>query len=248
MVVNERLIVKRVKTGVPGLDGILHGGFIKGSNVLVTGEAGTGKTILCMQFLHAGAVKYNEPGIFITLEELPDEIRREALQFGWDFESLEKENKFALIDAASAKAGLPTDEKYAVRRGFTINDLAEQIYNAATAINAQRIAIDSISGLELREDDLSAIRTAIFKLSTLLRELKVTSIITSEMIEGASYTRYKVEEFIAQGLIILYLNEEEGELKRSLLVRKMRSTAHSLRRYPFEITSKGIVVLPEESL
>ncbi len=244
----KRQVLQRIKTGIPGLDGILHGGFIQGNNTLITGGAGTGKTLIGMQFLYNGVIESNEPGVFITLEEIPKELRREALQFGWDLTTLEKQNKLAIIDAASARAGLPTDEAYAVRRGFGINDLAEQIYMAANKINAQRVTIDSLSALGLRFDDLAGIRTAIFKLSALLRELSTTSLMTSEIVGQGTYSRYGVEEFVAQGLILLYLDEKEGELRRSIIVRKMRSTAHSLKRYPFEISSRGIVVMPGEEV
>ncbi|MHA1408999.1 MAG: ATPase domain-containing protein [Candidatus Odinarchaeia archaeon] len=244
----EKPTYDRVKTGIPGLDGILHGGFIRGNNILVSGAAGTGKTIFCMQFLNAGIINHNEPGIFITLEELPKELRREALQFGWDLKKYEEENKLIIIDAASARAGLPTDEPYAIRRGFDINELAEQIYAAASKINATRICLDSVSSLDIRFNDTQALRTAIFKISALLRELGTTSIMTTEMSDNSFYSRYGVEEFIAQGLILLYLKEQDNEMRRSLIVRKMRSTAHSLRRYPFEISSVGIVVMPSEEI
>ncbi|MHA2407126.1 MAG: ATPase domain-containing protein, partial [Candidatus Ranarchaeia archaeon] len=170
--------------------------------------------------------------------------RAEAKQFGWNFKNLEKQKKVIIIDAASSKAGLPTSEKYALRRGFDINILAQEIYRASKEINATRIAIDSISALGIRFDDPSAVRNAIFKLSSLLRELNVTSVMTSEMVTPNEYSRYGVEEFIAQGLMLLYLTEEAGELKRTLLVRKLRGTSHSLKRFPFEISARGLVVMP----
>ncbi|WEU40753.1 MAG: ATPase [Candidatus Odinarchaeum yellowstonii] len=244
----EEIIFDRVKTGIPGLDGILHGGFIRGNNILVSGSAGTGKTIMCLQYIVSGIMNYNEPGVFVTSEELPYELRREALQFGWDLKKLEEEGKLIIIDAASAKAGLPTDEKYAIKRGFEVNELAEQIYTAVNQIQAKRLVLDSLSGLDIKINDPQALRVAIFKISALLRELGVTSIMTSEMLEDHSFSRYGVEEFIAQGVILLYLKEQDGELRRSLIVLKMRSTAHSLRRYPFEITSLGIVVMPGEEI
>lgn len=237
-------MIERIKSGIPGLDGILHGGFVKGTNILVSGGAGTGKTICCMQFLHAGAAKYDQPGIFITLEEKPREIRREAKQFGWDFEKLEQENKLIIIDAASSKAGLPTTEPYTLRRGFDISTLAQEIYKATKQIDAQRIAIDSLSGLGIRFESQTAIRNAIFKLASLLGELQTTSLMTSEITGKNGYSRYHVEEFIAQGIIVLYLNEENGELRRSLVVRKLRFSSHSLKVYPIEIGSRGIVIMP----
>jgi KaiC/GvpD/RAD55 family RecA-like ATPase len=244
----EEILFDRVKTGIPGLDGILHGGFIKGNNILISGSAGTGKTIFSMQFLVSGIINYDEPGIFITLEELPKELRREAGQFGWDFKKYEKENKLIIIDAASAKAGLPTDESYAIRSGFDINELAEQIYAAASKIKATRVVLDSISSLDIRFNDAQEMRTAIFKISALLRELGITSVMTTEMADNYFFSRYGVEEFIAQGLVLLYLKEQDNEMRRSLIVRKMRSTAHSLRRYPFEISSIGLVVMPSEEI
>ena len=235
---------KRVKTSIPGLDGILHGGFIQGHNVLLSGSAGSGKTIFSLQFIINGATLNDEPGIFVTLEERPKEIRAEAKQFGWDLKELEEQKKVIIIDAASSKAGLPTGEKYALRRGFDINILAQEIYRASKEINASRIAIDSISALGIRLEDTSTVRNAIFKLSSLLRELNCTSVMTSEMTGEYEYSRYGVEEFIAQGLILLDLNEEGGELKRTLLVRKMRGTTHSLKRFSFEICEKGIAIMP----
>ncbi|MHA1916808.1 MAG: ATPase domain-containing protein [Candidatus Ranarchaeia archaeon] len=235
---------KRVKTSIPGLDGILHGGFIQGHNVLLSGSAGSGKTIFSLQFIINGATLNDEPGIFVTLEERPKEIRAEAKQFGWDLKELEEQKKLIIIDAASSKAGLPTGEKYALRRGFDINILAQEIYRASKEINASRIAIDSISALGIRLDETSTVRNAIFKLSSLLRELNCTSVMTSEMTGEFNYSRYGVEEFIAQGLILLDLSEEGGELKRTLLVRKMRGTSHSLKRFGFEICENGIAIMP----
>ncbi|MHA1786349.1 MAG: ATPase domain-containing protein [Candidatus Helarchaeota archaeon] len=235
---------ERVETGIAGLDKILHGGFLPGQNILVTGGAGTGKTIMCMQYLYNGAVKYNEPGIFVTLEEMPNELRSEAQNFGWDLKKLEDERKFAIIDAASSKAGLPTGEKFALRRGFDVNILAQEIYRTTKEIGAKRVVIDSIAGLGMQFEGTINIRTAIFRLSALLREIKCTSLMTSEIPANNVFTRYGIEEFIAQGVILLFLDEEAGELKRSLIVRKVRGTAHSLKRYPLEISEHGVIVMP----
>lgn len=235
---------QRVETGIPGLDDILHGGFLSGQNILVTGGAGTGKTIMCMQYLYNGAVSYNEPGIFVTLEEMPNELRSEAMNFGWDLKKLEEEKKFAIIDAASSKAGLPTGEKFALRRGFDVNILAQEIYRTTKEIGAKRVVIDSIAGLGMQFEGTINIRTAIFRLSALLREIKCTSLMTSEIPANNVFTRYGIEEFIAQGVILLFLDEEAGELKRSMIVRKVRGTSHSLKRYPLEISKEGIIVMP----
>ncbi|MBS7246781.1 MAG: ATPase domain-containing protein [Candidatus Jordarchaeales archaeon] len=242
------MVIERVKTGIPGLDEITNGGFIKGTNVLVTGGTGTGKTIFCTQSLYYGAKDYDEPGVFVTLEERPDDIRREAMQFGWDLKKLEEDGKLIIIDAASSKAGIPTSEPYALRRGFDISTLAQEIYKATKEINAERVVIDSLSSLGIRFESLTAIRTAIFKIASLLNDLNTTSLLTSEITSKNELSRFGVEEFIAQGIIVLYLNEERGELKRSLVVRKLRFTKHSLKVVPFEISDKGIIILPSSGI
>ena len=237
----------RVSTGIPGLDSILHGGFIKGTNILVLGGTGTGKTIFCTQYLYNGATIYNEPGVYVTFEERPKELRLEAKQFNWDLRALEEKNRLVIIDAASSKASIPSDEAYAIHRDLDMNILAQEIYRATRKVDAQRVAIDSLSAIGIKFEDSTAIRTSIYKLSTLLRELNVTSVMTSEMPyeSGSGQTsRFGVEEYVAQGVIVLYLREEDGELRRSLVAQKLRASSHSLRRYPFEVSSRGITVMP----
>jgi len=105
----------RVKTGVKGLDELIGGGLPKSSSILLSGEAGTGKTIFSLQYIYSGAKDYGEPGIYVTFEEKPDELRREALQFGWDLKKYEDEKKIVILDAASLRVGVPTDENFYVK-------------------------------------------------------------------------------------------------------------------------------------
>ena len=74
--------MERIKTGVPGFDGLIEGGIPKGRSVLVSGATGTGKTIFCMQYLYNGAKQFKEPGIYVTLDERPNLIREDVLRFG----------------------------------------------------------------------------------------------------------------------------------------------------------------------
>ena len=98
--------MNRTKTGISGFDELIGGGLVEGSTVLVSGRAGTGKTIFGLQFLYNGASKFNEPGVYVTLETRPRDLRLEAKQFGWNLEELEKKKVFVMIDAASSRAGL----------------------------------------------------------------------------------------------------------------------------------------------
>ncbi|MFX1520091.1 MAG: ATPase domain-containing protein [Promethearchaeota archaeon] len=238
--------IERVKTGVPGLDKLLHGGFVKNSSIVVTGGVGTGKTILSLQYLWGGAKEYGEPGLLITMDESPSELRREAAMFGWDLQKLEEENLLAIVDVATPRAGLPSDERYTLRE-FDMPKIIETIYNTQKVIQAQRAVIDSLSALGFRHSEnesLSKIRSSIFQLTAFLNELEMTALMTVEAPENSSMSRFGIEEFLAQGVIQLFLNgDETGNLQRSLIVRKMRATPHSLQRYFFEISDKGIVIL-----
>ncbi|MFW9833356.1 MAG: ATPase domain-containing protein [Candidatus Thorarchaeota archaeon] len=232
----------RTKTGITGFDDLIGGGIVEGSTVLLSGQSGSGKTIFGLQFLYNGITKYDEPGVLVTLETRPDEIRAEATQFGWNLHDLEQNNSLIIIDAASSKAGLPTSQKYALRRGFDMTTLAEEIYRAIDETKAKRLVIDCISGLGIRFNEPSEVRNELHRISALLRELKVTSLFISEIIEPDSQSRAGVEQFITQGLITLNLSESSGTLKRDLLIWKMKQTPHSLKKHPFKIGKSGIEV------
>jgi KaiC/GvpD/RAD55 family RecA-like ATPase len=234
--------MSRAKTGIAGLDDLIGGGLIEGSTVLLSGGTGSGKTIFGLQFLFNGAANYSEPGIYVTLETRPKDLRLEALQFGWDFEQLEKNKSIVIIDAASSKAGLPTSEKFALRRGFDIGSLAEEIYRAVDEVKARRLVFDCVSALGMKSDDPSEIRNELFRISALLRELGVTSLLISETVTPTSLSRAGVEQFVTQGLITLNLTEFSGVLKRDMLIWKMRQTSHSLKKHSFTIGKSGIHV------
>jgi len=234
--------MKRVKTGIPGLDSLVEGGLVEGSSVLLSGPAGSGKTVFGLQFLCTGARTYDEPGVFVTLESRPDELRAEALQFNWDIEKLEQEKAFVLIDAASSKAGLPTSENHALRRGFDLSTLAQEIYDAVEEVRANRVVIDSLSALNIDFDETSNVRKEIFKLSALLRELGVTSILVCDTVSPNTLSRTGVEEFVTQGLILLDFGVANDKLNRNLLIWKMRRTAHSMKKHRFVISENGIKV------
>ena len=235
--------IKRVKTGIPELDKLLHGGYVKNSSIVVAGGVGTGKTILSLQFLWTGAKKYDEPGLLITMDESPSELRKEAAMFGWDLKELEDENLLAIIDVATPRAGLPSDERYALRE-VDLRQIIETVYNTQKEMNAQRAVIDSLSALGFRYESLGKIRSSIFQLTAFLNELEITTLLTTESPNNSVMSRYGIEEFLAQGVIQLFLKDDEtGNLQRSFIVRKMRSTPHSLNRYFFEISEKGIVIL-----
>jgi KaiC/GvpD/RAD55 family RecA-like ATPase len=217
----------------------MDGGFVSGSTLLLSGRSGSGKTIFGLQFLYYGAKEHDEPGILVTLESRPKEIRDEALVFGWNLAELESQNKLIIIDAASNKAGLATSEKFALKRGFDLTTLAEEIYTAIQSIGAKRVVIDCLSGLSIRFSEPSDVRNAVFRISALLSELGVTSILIGETLNSTDHSKAGVEQFLTQGLIVLNLDENDSGLERNLVIWKMRQTTHSLKKHPFIIDKTG---------
>jgi KaiC/GvpD/RAD55 family RecA-like ATPase len=241
-----KYVVERVKTGVPGLDDLLNGGFPKGTTVLVTGPTGTGKTTFAVQFVYRGAELYDEPGVIVTLEERAQDLRREMLSFGWDIEKYEREGKIAIIDGVSSIVGLPSEEKFALEDGLNVEGFLRYVYRVVKSINAKRLVVDSIPSIAIRLKEEKDIREVLLRLNTILLEMGVTSILTTEAEDPKSgkISKYGVEEFVSRGVILLDLIEKDVELKRYLLIRKMRETKHAMKKYPFEITEDGITVYP----
>jgi KaiC/GvpD/RAD55 family RecA-like ATPase len=221
---------QRIKTDIPGVDELIEGGLIPNSLTLVTGTTGTGKTLFSSQFLWNG-IKQNQPGLYVTFEEPPENIKKNVLNFGWDFSKPEKQNKILFV-------------RY---DPFHVEDIYELIESNIKKINAQRVVIDSVSALGLYIRDAPEIRRMVLNTSLLLRKLKCTSLLTSEILpEQKSLSRFGVEEFISDGIIVLYHTRTDSQYARSMTVWKMRGTKHSLKLHPYQITDKGIEVYPKE--
>jgi len=239
--------VKRVKTGLPGMDEILNGGFPKRNVVLLAGGPGTGKTIFGMQYLWAGISQYNEPGIYVALEEHPVQVRINMEQFGWDVRQYEENGKFAIVDGFTAGIGEAAKrEKYVVRAPDDIQILVDVIRMAIRDIGAERVVVDSVTTLYLTKPVVA--RNTVLQIKKLLSGMGCTAILVSQVsVTDRGFGGPGVEH-AADGIIRLDLEEVRGELQRSLIVWKMRGTAHSMRRHPFEITDKGIKVFPDKTV
>ena len=241
--------MERTKSGVPGFDEIIGGGFPKGTCCLVTGTAGSGKTTFAVQFLVNGIMQFGENGVYVSLEERPKDLRKEMINLGWDLEKLEHEKKLAIIDAGSSRDGIRSNEQYALNVGprLNISALSAHIFEIYKEINAKRIVIDSIPSLQLRLKDEAEVRRATSLLTNLLLEMGKTSLMITEIADPHEFSRYGFEEYVTRGVIVMRLIPQYGELKRTIQVMKMRGTNHSTRTYPMEITSQGIVVQSQKS-
>lgn len=227
-----------MKTGIPGLDELLNGGIPKGSNVLVSGGAGTGKTILTTQFLYNGATQFGDAGLFVTLEGNIRDIAWNMESFQWDIKSLQDQN---LLTIYRLNLGYLKDKS-------TIEDKIEEqlmeIEKEVKEINAKRLVVDSttVFGAYL---DASILRTTLFKFADRLKSLGCTTMLTSEtQPTKTSFSAYGVEEFVADGILALYFTPPN----RSLFVRKMRGTRHDKDPHPLDISEGGISVNPRDKI
>jgi KaiC/GvpD/RAD55 family RecA-like ATPase len=218
----------RIESGIPGLDPLIQGGFLPNSVNLITGETGTGKTLFCAQYLWYGLQK-GDTCLYISLEEDPEDVKADALQFGWDFEKFEKKGLFKIIYHDPAQ----------------VNNLGSVIIDEIKRMNVKRLAIDSTSIIGLTIESQSQIRKLLYNIIGTIKRTECTAFLTSEIPEGTKQlTRFGVEEFVVDSVIVLnYLEYAAGGgLDRSLIIRKMRRTKHGKEVYPMDITPKGIVI------
>ena len=236
-------MVERIKTGIPGFDEILNGGIPKRNVVLLPGGPGTGKSIFGQQYLWSGLQK-GEPGILVTLEEHPVQVRINMKQFGWDVRKYENEGLFAIVDAFTAGIGEAAKrERYVVRDPTDVGLLIDVLREAIRDTGAQRVVVDSVSTLYLTKPSVA--RSIVLQLKKVLSGMGTTSILVSQVSVTERGFGGPGVEHAADGIVRLDLDEINGELIRSLIIWKMRGTKHSMRRHPFEITDKGIIVYPD---
>ncbi len=238
--------IERVKTGIPGLDELIEGGFPKGDTILIAGKAGTGKSILATQFIYKGVTEYNEPGVLVTLEEPPRLIRRNMLRFGMDLQKLEKEGKISIVDLSPSKEATPaTMVEYP---SFDLSGLQAIILNHVKKINATRVVLDTLSIMAYKFRSRDILREEFFKLAANITRTGCTLLITSEIpAQEGGLGVFDMEAFLASGVIVLY-NEKISDTSRSrsIEVLKLRGSKHSSRIHSMRITDEGIRVWPGE--
>ncbi|MCM1983356.1 circadian clock protein KaiC [Lyngbya confervoides] len=235
----ERVAVRKIQTLIEGFDDISHGGLPKKRTTLLSGTSGTGKTLMAVQFLYRGIIDFDEPGIFITFEESPTDIKQNALSFGWDLDALIDQGKLFILDAS------PDPEGQDIVGSFDLSALIERIQYAIQKYKAKRVAIDSVTAVFQQYDAAPVVRREIFRLTARLKRLDVTTIMTTERIEEyGQIARFGVEEFVSDNVVILR-NVLEGERRRRTIeILKLRGTSHMKGEYPFTITEDGINIFP----
>jgi circadian clock protein KaiC len=231
--------VQKIRTLIEGFDDVSHGGLPIGRTTLVSGTSGTGKTLFAVQFLHNGIQQFDEPGIFVTFEETTADIVKNAISFGWDLQALCDAGKLFILDAS------PDPEGQEVVGNFDFSALIERIQYAVKKYKAKRVSIDSVTALFQQYDSASLVRREILRLVSRLKQIGVTTIITTERIdEYGPIARFGVEEFVADNVVVVR-NVLEGERRRRTIeILKLRGTTHMKGEYPFTITHEGFNIFP----
>ncbi|MEK6943639.1 MAG: ATPase domain-containing protein [Nanoarchaeota archaeon] len=227
----------KVKTGIKGFDKLVDGGFPRGKSILLSGTPGTCKTIFALQFLHNGAMESKEKGLYISFEERTQSLKNQALQFGWDFDKLEKSGMVKIISIPPKSIKEST---------------AAEIIKMANEGNIKRLVVDSLSVLSInapttytKVSELTniSIKRFMYRFINDLRDSNsnITSLLISQTTNG-QLSRDTVSEFICDGIIHISYESLGGDYSRSLIIRKMRETNNDEDVHPLEIGKNGLIV------
>ncbi len=215
---------ERIPTGIKGLDPLIEGGFPQGSLVLVAGNPGVGKTIFGAEFLHAGATKFGQKGVYVSLAEGRENFNENMLRFGLDFKKLEETGKIRVLDLVTVKeAGMET--------------VMEMIASETHSLGAERLVIDSFSALTCAFDAKINVRILIHILSKMIRQAGCTALLITEIPMGNVHIGFGIEEFVADGILILKRVRIEDRLAREIEIVKLRGT--KLEENTFFFTLEG---------
>ena len=219
---------ERVTTGNTELDAILDGGFLPSSMILVAGNPGAGKTILSSNYLYEGASK-GEPGVYASFTETSGQLINDMAKFGVDFKPLIRRR---LIDVLDLSVGSETD----------IQGALNLIFESITTLRAKRLVIDSVSAMTMGLESDFEKRHLIRLLYRLIIKTTCTTIAITDMPWNSRKVGDSIEEFVADGIILMEHGYEGEYLKRKLRVTKMRGTNHSRRTHSYIIDSEGLKI------
>ena len=228
--------IPKCPTGIKGFDQITEGGLPKNRTTLISGSAGSGKTLWGIDFLINGALHYNEPGIFMSFEETEDELYKDVASLNLDLRGLVSQRKILLEYVLLERRDIQETD-------FNLEGLLIRLEQAIDSIGAKRVVLDSIESLFAGLTDAGILRLEIKRLFRWLKGKHVTAIITGEPGEGA-FTRHGLEEYISDCIILLDNRVYEQISIRRIRVIKYRGSNHGTNEYPFVIDKDGLSVIP----
>jgi circadian clock protein KaiC len=223
------------------MDEITGGGLPQGRPTLVAGGAGCGKTLFAMEFLVNGVIDYGEPGVFVAFEENAEELAQNVASLGFDLKKLIKQKKLIIDHIQIERTEIEEAGDY------DLNGLFIRLGYAIDKVGAKRVVLDTVEFLFAALPNHAILRAELQRLFRWLKDKGVTAVITAERGEGRM-TRFGLEEYVADCVILLDHRVTEQVSTRRLRLVKYRGTLHGTNEYPFLIGKHGISVLPITSL
>ncbi len=232
--------IKKCHTGISGFDEITFGGLPQGRPTLITGGAGSGKTMFAMEFIVNGATDYNEPGVYISFEEGTTDLEKNFASVGFDLKQLIADGRIIIEHIPLNRAD------YQETGEFDLDGLFIRLNAHVQKIGAKRIALDTIEVLFSTFSEHTIIRSELQRLFGWFKDKGLTAVITGEKGDG-TLTRYGLEEYVADCVIFLDNRIENQIATRRLRIIKYRGSMHGLDEYPYLIDADGVSVLPTSS-
>jgi circadian clock protein KaiC len=232
--------IEKLKTGIAGFDLIANGGLPKGRTTLISGTAGSAKTVIAVQFL-AEAIKQGESGVFVTFEESPNDIRRNMLSFGWDIAAWETAEQWAFVDVSPQP-----DIEETVAGAYDLGAFLARIEHAVKKVKATRVSMDSLGAIFTQFSEQHIVRRELFRIGAALKRMGLTAVMTAERTqEYGEIARFGVEEFVADNVIILRNSLDGEKRRRTIEILKFRGTTHQKGEYPFTVLpGEGVIIIP----
>lgn len=220
------MMIERCPTGIAGFDELCQGGFVRNSENMIVGGPGSGKTTFMLQFLFNGSTKFDENGLYCSFEPDIVETLNDGMNFGWDFSKLNEQNKVKFMRFSPKTS---------------IGDLKSELTKLISKYNIKRVCFDPISVLAMNLSDSGKVRDQLFELASLMKRLKVTSIIADE-IDNKKEAATEVMQFLADTVVYLYEAGVQGS-DRAIRISKMRRTNHFRNYVGMKIGEQGIQIV-----
>jgi len=234
---------ERISTGIAGLDTLLHGGFSRGRTYLFAGEAGTGKTIACLQFV-ATRLKEGDKAVYVTVDERPSEIFEAAAALGWNLQPHIQEKQLIVLDASPYFGARGGGEK-----GIDPQKIVADLGNYVRRLGATLLIIDPVTPFSLPPDASSPAQDQARSLIQLVQtQIGVTNVFTAQHRPGGgSSANVAIEEHLASGVLVFRMGETATSYERTVTVKKMRGVAVTPAKHKFTLQQdRGIVIdLPD---
>lgn len=241
----EARAMNKLEVGIDGFDAVAGGGLPEGRTTLLAGTAGSGKTMFALQFIMTGVKKYDQPGVIVTFEEAPEELKQNVASLGWDVDALVESGKVAIVDVS------PEPGEEVIEAGvFDLTALMARIEFAVNRVGAKRVVLDAIGAIFPQFSDSSLVRRELHRIATGLRRLGVTSLLTVERAEEyGAIARFGVGEFVADNVVILRNQLEQERRRRTIEILKFRGSSHRKGECPYTISyPDGITIVPLSSI